>query len=77
MVKSKKNKSTGGSKQVIETSLKNKTLDLSSYIKGKDLSTKIKSKTHLQTRRISRGWRAPQHGPKCTRRLCSATTWAN
>ena len=44
MVKSKKNKSTGGSKQVIETSLKNKTLDLSSYIKGKDLSKKIKSK---------------------------------
>jgi hypothetical protein len=44
MVKSKKNKSTGGSKKVIETALKNKTLDLSSYIKGKDLSTKIKSK---------------------------------
>ena len=44
MVKSKKNKSKGGSKQEVETALKNKTLDLSSYIKGNDLSKKIKSK---------------------------------
>ena len=44
MAKIRKKKTIGGSKKTIESAIKNKSLDLSSFNKGKVLSKKIKSK---------------------------------